>query len=178
MSLIDVPVPSPGPGEVLVQVGAAGLNPVDVKIRQAARDFGVIRYTDLPGWDVAGTVQAVGPDAGEWRPGDRVFALAAFPDAAHTLADHALVSAGIWRDGRRGWSVGQAETGAARRADRVAGAGDAGVSAGQRVLGALAAGGVGHLAIQLAKARSQIATAGPAKHEMRLGSRRGDRLPG
>lgn len=168
ISLIDTPIPEPGPEEVLVHVGAVGLNPVDVKIRQAAHDFGVIRYSDRPGWDVAGTVESVGPDAGDWAPGDRVYALAAFPDAAHTLADYAIVAASDLARRPAGWTVAQA--GAAPLAALTAWQAleKAAVKAGQRVLVLGGAGGVGHLAIQVAAARGAhvIATASPAKHDL------------
>ena len=71
-ALTDIPAPRPGPHELLVDVRAAGLNPVDVKIRAAGHDFGSIRYSDRPGWDVAGTVVGVGPDVTGWREGAAV----------------------------------------------------------------------------------------------------------
>ncbi|GAT75062.1 alcohol dehydrogenase GroES domain protein [Microbacterium sp. HM58-2] len=168
ISISEVEIPVAGPGEVLVKVGAVGLNPVDVKIRAAATDFGPIRYTDHPGWDVAGVVSAVGEDAGEWAPGDRVFALAAFPDAAHTLAEYAVVRARDLAAAPASWSIAQA--GAAPLAALTAwqALDVAEVGSGQRVLVLGGAGGVGHLAVQLAKARGAevIATASPGKQEL------------
>ncbi|MFJ4225589.1 NADP-dependent oxidoreductase [Microbacterium sp. NPDC089695] len=168
ISLIDVDAPTPGPGEVLLQVGAVGLNPVDVKIRAAATDFGVIRYTDLPGWDVAGTVTAVGQGVEGWSVGDRAFALAAFPAAAHTLAEYAVVAASDIALVPRAWSTAQAGAAplAALTAWQALEAAD--VRDGQRVLVLGGAGGVGHLAIQLAAARGAtvVATASPAKHDL------------
>ncbi|WP_164234510.1 NADP-dependent oxidoreductase [Microbacterium hydrocarbonoxydans] len=168
ISISEVEIPVAGPGEVLVKVGAVGLNPVDVKIRAAATDFGPIRYTDHPGWDVAGVVSDVGDDAGEWAPGDRVFALAAFPDAAHTLAEYAVVRARDLAAAPASWSIAQA--GAAPLAALTAwqALDVAEVRSGQRVLVLGGAGGVGHLAVQLAKARGAevIATARPGKQEL------------
>lgn len=168
ISLVDIETPVPGAGEVLVRVGAVGLNPVDVKIRAAASDFGPIIYSDLPGWDVAGVVAAVGPEVDSWAVGDRVFALAAFPDAAHTLADYAVVAASDLAAAPSTWSTAQA--GAAPLAVLTAWQAleAAGVVAGQRVLVLGGAGGVGHFAIQLAAARGAevVATASPAKHEL------------
>ncbi|WP_341974104.1 NADP-dependent oxidoreductase [Microbacterium sp. LWO13-1.2] len=168
ISITDIAIPTPGPGEVVVKVGAAGLNPVDVKIRAAATDFGPITYSDRPGWDVAGVVATVAPDVSAWSPGDRVFALAAFPAAAHTLAEYAVVAAGDLAAAPDAWTIAQA--GAAPLAALTAWQAleAAAVGAGQRVLVLGGAGGVGHLAIQLAKARGAevTATASAAKHEL------------
>lgn len=168
ITAVDLPEPEPAEGEVLVRVGAVGINPVDVKIRAAARDFGVIRYSDRPGWDVAGTVAAVGPGVERWSVGDRVFALAAFPDAAHTLAEYAVVADADLAPVPSAWST--AEAGAAPLAALTAWQAleAAGVREGQRVLVLGGAGGVGHLAVQLARARGAevVATASPAKHDL------------
>ncbi|WP_407357987.1 NADP-dependent oxidoreductase [Microbacterium sp. LTA6] len=168
ISITDIAIPTPGPGEVVVKVGAAGLNPVDVKIRAAATDFGPIKYSDRPGWDVAGVVATVAPDVSAWSPGDRVFALAAFPAAAHTLAEYAVVAAGDLAAAPDAWTIAQA--GAAPLAALTAWQAleAAAVGAGQRVLVLGGAGGVGHLAIQLAKARGAevTATASAAKHQL------------
>jgi len=168
ISIVEVDTPKPGPGEVLVRVGAAGLNPVDVKIRAAAHDFGVIRYSDLPGWDVAGVIAEVGSEVTGRAPGDRVYALAAFPAVAHTLAEYAIVAAADLAPIPSTWSTAQA--GAAPLAVLTAfqALDAAGVREGQRVLVLGGAGGVGHLAIQLAVARGAevVATGSPAKHEL------------
>ncbi len=68
------PMPQPGPGEVLIRVAAAGINRPDVLQRKGgyAPPPGA---SDLPGLEVAGTVAAVGPDAGRWQPGETVCAL-------------------------------------------------------------------------------------------------------
>lgn len=72
--LRDAPVPRPGPGEVLIRVGAAGVNRADLMQREG-------NYppppgaSDVLGLEVAGTVAAVGPDAGTWQAGDAVCAL-------------------------------------------------------------------------------------------------------
>jgi len=73
---IDRPDPSPGAGEVLIRVAAAGVNRPDVMQRQG-------HYppppgaSDIPGLEVAGTIEAVGADSGNWRVGDTVCALVA-----------------------------------------------------------------------------------------------------
>jgi NADPH2:quinone reductase len=71
--LDDAPVPEPGPGEARIHVHAAGLNPVDWKlIAGGSPDW---HYPQIPGLDVAGTVEALGPDVAEWHVGERVIFL-------------------------------------------------------------------------------------------------------
>ncbi|MFB7251643.1 NADP-dependent oxidoreductase [Microbacterium sp. NPDC056234] len=168
ISLTEIENPQAGRGEVVVKVGAVGLNPVDVKIRAAATDFGPIEYTDRPGWDVAGIVSAVGDGADRWSVGDRVFALAAFPAAAHTLAEYAIVAAGDLAPAPASWSTAQAGAAPLVALTAWQALEAAGVTAGQRVLVLGGAGGVGHLAIQFAKARGAevIATASEAKNDL------------
>ncbi len=68
---MDMPQPDPGPGEVRVKVCAVGLNPVDCKL--AASGFPGWEYPFILGLDVAGVIDAVGPDISEWEPGDPVY---------------------------------------------------------------------------------------------------------
>src|SRR5262245_15733227 len=70
----EVPMPDPERGEVLVRVHAAGVNPVDWKIRQGMRR--AVRELPLPfilGWDFSGVVECAGPGVTEWKPGDEVY---------------------------------------------------------------------------------------------------------
>src|SRR5215213_2560866 len=73
---VEVPVPQPGPREVLIRVAAAGVNRPDLMQREG-------KYppppgaSDIPGLEVSGTIAAVGPDARRWREGDHVCALLA-----------------------------------------------------------------------------------------------------
>lgn len=73
---VERPRPTPGPGEVLIKVVAAGVNRPDVMQRRG-------QYppppgaSDIPGLEVAGTIEEIGGDVTEWRPGDRVCALVA-----------------------------------------------------------------------------------------------------
>ncbi len=76
LQVVRLPVPEPGPGEVLVAVAAAGVNRPDLLQREG-------HYppppgaSPLPGLEVAGQVERVGPGVGRWRPGDAVCALVA-----------------------------------------------------------------------------------------------------
>ncbi|MBZ4336514.1 zinc-binding alcohol dehydrogenase family protein [Corallococcus sp. AS-1-12] len=68
---VELPDPTPGPGDLLVRVHAVSVNPVDVKVR-APKDK-VEPSPRVLGWDAAGVVEAVGKDVKRFRPGDEVF---------------------------------------------------------------------------------------------------------
>ena len=67
----NVPVPAPGPGEVLVNVKAVGINPVEVLVRSG--NFGQLNFPGILGDDCAGIVSKIGPDVTQFKVGDRVF---------------------------------------------------------------------------------------------------------
>ncbi|MEV8532007.1 NADP-dependent oxidoreductase [Streptomyces sp. NPDC051211] len=74
LQLVEVPQPKVGPGEVLVRVKAAGVNPVDWKLSSGYLDSILeVRYPVIPGWDVAGVVEAVGEDTFDYAVGDEVY---------------------------------------------------------------------------------------------------------
>ena len=80
----DAPRPEPAAGEVLVRVHAAGVNPVDWKIREGYMKA----FLDYPmplilGWDFSGVVESLGPGVTEWKKGDEVYAC---PDMRRTGA--------------------------------------------------------------------------------------------
>ncbi|MGV9707506.1 NADP-dependent oxidoreductase [Streptomyces sp. NPDC003483] len=165
LDVVDVEIPEPGPTEVLVEVKAAGVNPVDWKMRTGG---GLGDPPFSVGWDVSGVVAAVGPGVTRFRVGDQVFGMPRFPSEAGAYADYVTApsrhlalkpsrlshvqAAGLSLAGLTGW---QALVGVAR------------IAAGQRVLIPAAAGGVGHLAVQIAKAQGAyvIGTASAAKHD-------------
>ncbi|MBM7515500.1 NADP-dependent oxidoreductase [Nocardioides nitrophenolicus] len=174
IELVELAEPVPADDEVLVRVAAVGLNPVDVKIRAAGTDFGPIEYALRPGWDVAGEVVATGSAVTSLEVGDAVFGLARFPRAAHTLAELVAVPAADLAKAPTSWKVEQ--RGAAPLAvltawHAFAAAGLVGDATGRRVLVLGGAGGVGHLAIQVAKSRGAhvVATASPGKHAVLAG---------
>ena len=68
----DLPTPRPGPGEVLVKVGAAALNPIDLYLRSGLVPM-VASFPYIVGTDIAGTVADIGPGATRFRIGDRVW---------------------------------------------------------------------------------------------------------
>src|SRR3954468_2405205 len=74
MELLEVEPPPVAPDGVLVRVRAAGLNPVDYKVREGKLDDKIpFPFTVVLGWDVAGTVEAVGPAVTWFTPGDAVY---------------------------------------------------------------------------------------------------------
>lgn len=90
--LDDVPIPTPGEGQVLVQVRSTSINPLDLKIIQGTK-----RTLDPPlpftlGWDIAGEVVSVGTDVEELHPGSRVIGLARGAFAEYVVVDVADVA--------------------------------------------------------------------------------------
>jgi NADPH:quinone reductase-like Zn-dependent oxidoreductase len=177
----EVPRPTAGPGEVLLRVAAAGVNPSDWKTRTGFADFPVSRRPPRPslplilGHDVSGIVEAVGPDVTTFQQGDVVYGqtrlgealaggngayIGAYAEYTTTLAtnlapkpatiDH-LHAAAVPTAALTAWQAlfeyGKLE-------------------AGQSVLINGAGGGVGHLAVQLAKAReAQVIGVASGRHE-------------
>ncbi len=75
LTLSELPDPKVGPGEVRIAVRAASVNPVDWKIMAGYLDsLMTVTFPVVPGWDVAGVVEAVGPDTPEFQVGDEVMA--------------------------------------------------------------------------------------------------------
>jgi NADPH:quinone reductase-like Zn-dependent oxidoreductase len=166
LRVAGVEQPAPGPGEVLVRVAAAGVNPVDWKVRagSAGDRFGAPPY--VPGWDLAGTVEAVADGVAGLAPGDQVFGMPRFPRPAGCYAEYASAPAAhlaVRPDGLDPLAAAGLPL-AGLTALQVLDL--AGVARGQHVLVHAAAGGVGHLAVQLAKARGArvTGTARAAKH--------------
>jgi NADPH:quinone reductase-like Zn-dependent oxidoreductase len=158
--------PQPGPTEILVRVHAAGVNATDWK----ARSHGGLRLWGDPailGHDVSGVVEAVGLGVTLYEPGDEVFGMPAFPGQAGAYAQYVAAparhfvrkpanidhvhAAGLPLVALTAW---QSLTETAR------------LRAGQRVLVHAAAGGFGHVAVQIAKVLGAyvIGTAREAKH--------------
>ncbi len=75
LTLMELPVPVPGPDEVLIRIKAAGVNPVDYKIREGyLKDAIPHRFPVIPGWDASGIVEKVGSQATRFAPGEAVYA--------------------------------------------------------------------------------------------------------
>ena len=169
MEVGDLPDPLIGPDTITVRVRAAGVNPVDWKIREGYLQGAYPHQLPLvPGWDVAGTVEAVGPAVRELAVGDEVLGYVR-KDLVSGGAYAELVSASVRHLARKPASVSfvaaaglpLAGLTALQSLDAV------GVSDGDVVLVHAGAGGVGHLAVQLAVARGArvIATASERNHD-------------
>lgn len=168
LEVVSVPVRSPGPGEVLVRVRAAGVNPVDVAVLEVPLPFVPLTFPAIPGWDLAGEVVALGEGVESLAEDDDVFGLAGFPVPAATFAEYATVNAADLA--RRPDGLDWAEAGALPLVGLTvlqAFAAIGGLRSGQHVLVEAAAGGVGHVAVQVAKASGcyVLGTASAAKHD-------------
>ncbi len=164
------PKPVPGKGEALIRVKAAGVNPVDWKTRE-----GLLK-TRLPhqfpiilGWDVAGTIAALGPGCRRFKKGDAVYAYARKPiikDGCYAefvaLPEKHIAAKPATLDFKQAASIPLAALTAWQSLFDAAG-----LQRGQTVLIHAGAGGVGGFAVQLAKWKGArvIATASAANHE-------------
>lgn len=155
LELRELPRPEPVPTEVLVRVHAAGVNPVDWKTRAgrgAASSIGALPFT--VGWDVSGVVEEVGFGVTRFAPGDEVFGMPRFPRQAAAYAEY--VVAPSRQLARKPKNLSHCEAAGIPLAALLAWqtlVDTAKIGPGQRVLVHGAAGGVGHLAVQIAKAR-------------------------
>ncbi|MBJ7354829.1 MAG: NADP-dependent oxidoreductase [Thermoleophilaceae bacterium] len=158
----DAPRPLPAPGEVLIEVKAAGVNPVDAKVRAGSGLLGEPPFT--LGWDVSGVVV----EGDGFEPGDEVFGLVRFPREAACYAEY--VTAPFEELLLKPPTITHDEAAAIPLVAETAWQAlvhAANVQPGERVLIHAGAGGVGHVAIQIAKARGAhvITTASEIKHD-------------
>jgi NADPH:quinone reductase-like Zn-dependent oxidoreductase len=158
----EYPDPVAGPGEVLVRVAAASVNPIDLKRRAGlTRDFYPIHFPGLIGVDMAGTVVKVGPEVEAFTAGNRVFAM-----ADNTYAELCVVKADVLADIPEGLNLIEAAA-----LPLVTTTGNqllsaTGIKAGQTVLVAGAQGGVGRSAVFTAKQLGASVIAGVMKKQM------------
>lgn len=148
--LVDLPVPQPGPSELLVRVRSAGINPVDVKLRQGAMQG--IRPLELPaqfGQEVSGVVEEVGQDVDGFAVGDEVFGT---PAPGHGgFSEYTVTSALATAKKPTAVSFDDAATLAVAAATAYDGIAQLGLSAGQTLLVNGIGGGVGVAAAQIAR---------------------------
>ncbi|GAB2832032.1 NADP-dependent oxidoreductase [Streptomyces daliensis] len=173
LRLTELPDPKVAPGEVLIRVRAAGVNPVDWKLAAGYLDpLMEVGFPLVPGWDVSGTVERVGLDAGEFSVGDEVVGYVR-KDWAQKGTYAELVSAHVrmlapkpaslsWTEAAGLPLAGLTALQSLRRLD---------VGAGDTVLVHAAAGGVGSLATQIAVAWGArvIGTASERNHDFLRG---------
>jgi NADPH2:quinone reductase len=158
--------PQAGPGEVLVKIAASGVNPLDTKIRAGAAAHARHPFPAILGIDLAGTVAAVGPGVTAFREGDEVYGMTGGVGGVQgSLAEHAAVDAALLAPKPKALSMREAAalplifiTAWEGLVDR------AQVKAGESVLIHGGAGGVGHVAVQLARSvGARVFATGSAK---------------
>jgi NADPH:quinone reductase-like Zn-dependent oxidoreductase len=164
LNVVDVPRPEPGPGEVLVQVKAAGINPGEAKIREGL--MATLWPSTFPsgqGSDLAGVVAATGPGVTGFSAGDEVIG---YTDNRSSQAEYAVVEEGnlTAKPAAVPWEVAGALFVAGATAWAAVRAVE--LKPGDTVVVSGAAGGVGSIAVQLAKraGATVIGLAGPDNH--------------
>lgn len=163
---VELARPVAGPGQILVQVRAAGVNPSDWVHRKTPGAL-LPEPPFVLGWDVAGLVEAIGLGVTLFQVGDEVFGMLPYPHGHGSYAEYVVGPARAFA--RKPDAISHIQAGAIPLAALTAWQAlvdTARVQPGQRVLIHAAAGGVGHFAAQIAKARGAyvIGTASEGKH--------------
>ncbi len=163
LHVVEGEIPAPEAGEVVVEVKAAGINPIDAKLREGRRASSPITAPRTAGLDASGVIVAVGPDVDGWAAGDEVIVT----KGRGTYATHVRVPVGGLTRKPAALSWAQAAglgipAGTAYQALR-----SLGVTEGMTVLVHAASGSVGQAAVQFARelGATVIGTAGPANLE-------------
>ncbi|WP_433710021.1 NADP-dependent oxidoreductase [Nocardia sp. CA-084685] len=164
---VELPIPSPGPGEILIRVRAAGLNPTDWRHRGVSGLF-LGEPPFVLGWDVSGEVVAAGIGVTLFEQGDEVFGMLPYPYGHGAFAEYVVGPARAFAP--KPVNLDHIQAAAIPLAALTAWQAlidTAKLQAGHRILIHAAAGGVGHFAVQIAKARGAyvIGTASAANHE-------------
>ncbi|MFJ9242085.1 NADP-dependent oxidoreductase [Streptomyces sp. NPDC101776] len=166
LEVAEVERPAPRANEILIKVRAAGVNPTDWKHRATGGFLGEPPF--VLGWDVSGVVESVGVGVARLQPGDEVFGMLSYPWGHGSHAEYVTAPARAFVHKPAG--IDHVQAGALPLVSLTAWQAlveNAEVRPGQRVLIHAAAGGVGHVAVQIAKARGAyvIGTASAAKHD-------------
>ncbi|THA71461.1 NADP-dependent oxidoreductase [Streptomyces sp. A0958] len=148
-ALIDVETPVPGPGELLVAVRAAGVNPVDWKLRTGYARPGSepLPFPTVFGSEAAGVVRAAGPGVAGFEPGDEVFG----NPATGGYAEYTLMPVAVTAHKPAGLSFADAAVLPVAAATAYDGVSQLGLGPGATLLVTGAGGGVGSAAVQLAR---------------------------
>lgn len=167
---VELERPTPRPNEVLVRVRAAGVNPTDWKHRATGGFLGEPPF--VLGWDVSGVVEATGVGVALFRPGDEVFGMLPYPFGHGSHAEYVTAPARAFA--HKPQAIDHTQAGALPLVSLTAWQAlveTAELRPGQRVLIHAAAGGVGHVAVQIARSRGAhvIGTASAAKHDFLRG---------
>jgi NADPH:quinone reductase-like Zn-dependent oxidoreductase len=165
LKVVDVPKPEPGPGQVLVEVKAAGINPGEAKVREGLLHARwPATFPSGQGSDLAGIVAETGPGVTKWSVGDEVIG---YTDSRASQAEYVVAEeenltarpAGVpWQVAGALFVAGATAYAAARAVE---------LTEGDTVVVAGAAGGVGSIAVQLARlaGATVIGLASPVNHE-------------
>lgn len=160
LEALTLPVPTPGPNEVLIKLAAAGVNPADWRLRSGQFRFALrLKLPFVPGFDIAGVVEAVGAKVSQFHPGDPVYAMTPTAQGGGYAA-YAVVAAEHVAHAPAGISFAQAAgtplvalTALQALRDK------AQLQAGQQLLVYGASGGVGSFAVQIGRAMGANVTA-------------------
>jgi NADPH:quinone reductase-like Zn-dependent oxidoreductase len=157
----ELPDPVPGNDQLLIQVKAASINPVDYKTRNGDLKFIVgSKFPKIVGSDFAGIVKTVGSEVQGFNPGDRVYgAISAFSGKPGSLAELVCIKPDSARLIPEGISFEEAASLPVAALTALNGLRRCGIKEGSNVLINGATGGVGHFAVQIAKAKGAIVTA-------------------
>lgn len=166
LTVAHAPRPEARANEILVRVHAASVNPTDWKHRENGGFLGDPPFT--LGWDLSGVVESVGIGVARFQVGDAVIGMLPYPFGHGAHAEYVAAPARIFA--HKPASLDHVRAAALPLVSLTAWQAlieNAQLQAGQRVLIHAAAGGVGHVAVQIAKARGAyvIGTASEAKHE-------------
>jgi len=153
LNMTELPKPTTGDNDVLVETRALSINPADFKVRSASEALAQVSGGERPiilGWDIAGTVVATGSQVSKFKAGDKVFGMVNFPNHGKAYAQFvaspeshlALIPEGV------SFNDAAATTLAALTALQVL---EGRVKPGDKVLIHAGSGGVGHFAVQIAK---------------------------
>lgn len=151
---VEIPKPEPERGQVLVQIHASGVNPLDTKIRAGQAEHAKQALPAVLGLDMAGTVESVGSDVGAFRPGDEVFGMVGGVGGLQgTLAEFVAADAALLAHKPKLLSMQQAAAMPLVTITAWEGLVDkANIQSGNTVLIHAGAGGVGYAAVQIALA--------------------------
>lgn len=170
-----LPRPEPAAGQVLVRVAASGLNPLDIKIRAGEAAHAQHPLPLVLGIDLAGTVEALGDGVGGFAVGDNVYGMTGGVGGIQgSLAEYAAVDAALLAHAPRNLSMREAAALPLAFITSYAGIVDrAHLQGGTKVLVQGGAGGVGHIAVQLARALGADVYATASAHNAELVRRLG-----
>lgn len=175
LEMTDLARPEPARGQVLVRIAASGLNPLDTKIRAGGAAHAKHPLPLVLGIDLAGTVEAVGEGVSAFKPGDEVYGMTGGVGGIQgSLAQYAAVDADLLA--LKPATLGMREAAALPLVFITAYSGiveRARVQAGQTVLVQGGAGGVGHVAVQLAAALGATVHATASSRDLDLVARLG-----